>query len=279
MTDSAASLPPSAIESLSITVVPMTIAIGDDVHNDGKLEPAEVLRRAAHLRVTTSAPSPGAYLETLEHLAGHPVLVATVARGMSASYQSAITAAGYARSGDVAVVDTQAAAGAQGLVVIAAARAARAGSTLQEAIAAARRAAARVRLLAVVEQLDFLAGSGRVPGIAVRAGRSIGLCAMFELSGGHVRPRRPVRSVDAAVARIVTACRADALPTARLRAVVLHAEAPRAAHLLFTHLHELAADADAYTASFSSVLVAHTGPGVAGLAWWWEPPPRSGHER
>jgi len=28
---------------------------------------------------------------------------------------------------------------------------------------------------------------------------------------------------------------------------------------------------DAFLGGFGPVMVVHTGPGLAGLAWWWEP--------
>lgn len=273
VTDSAASLPPGTVEELDLSVVPMTIAIGDGVNADGELEPEEVVRRAAHRRATTSAPSPGAYLEAFERLAGRPVVVATVARDMSASYASAVAAARYVGAGRVAVVDTETAAGGQGLVVIAAARAARAGNDLDAVVAAASDVAARVHLLAYLDRLDYLARSGRVPGIAAHAGRSLGMRAMFELSNGHVRPRVPARTVEGAVARIAAACRAGARPGARLHGVVLHADAPAASESLLAAVRRLGADAEVGMTSFSAAMVAHTGPGLAGLAWWWEPPP------
>ena len=272
VTDSAASLPPGACDELGILVVPMTAVVDDHVYADGELAPTELVARAGHARVTTSAPSPGAYLDTLAALRGRRVLVATVARRMSASYQSAMTAAGYMEDSRVVVVDTQTAAGGQGLVVMAAARAACSGDSLEEVAAAARDAASRVHLLAVLDQLDFLARSGRVPGIAARAGRSLGVRAIFEFSRGQVRRRRPARSLDSAVARIVEACGAGARPRARLHAAVLDAQWPRAAEALMASVRRLVPDADLYAAPFSSVLVAHTGPGLAGLAWWWEPP-------
>ncbi len=281
VTDSAASLPENEVRDLGIQVVPMTIAIGDDVYPDGGPRPVEVVEKAARRRVTTSAPSPGAYLQTLEALGGRPVVIATVARRMSASFQSAVTAAAYGEAGRVDVVDTGTAAGGQGLVVMAAARAARSGSSLEEVTRVARHVAARVRLIAFLDQLDYLAGSGRVPGIVARAGRSLGVHAMFEFARGHVLRRRPARTVGGAMVRIVAACRADAHPGARLRAAVLESGEPRAAEALSALVHELAPDAELYVAPLSSVVLAHTGPGLTGLAWWWEtePQPRDAARR
>src|SRR5204863_10008417 len=110
-------------------------------------------------------------------------LVLTIAHSMSSTFDAARTAVGLV--GDRArVLDTATAAGAQGLVVLEAARAARAGASLDEVDAAARRATERVRLIATVPGLERLAQSGRVPGVAAWAGRWLGLQPVFQFRGG-----------------------------------------------------------------------------------------------
>lgn len=270
VTDSAASLPPDAAERLGVTVVPMSLVLGDEVYADGALPPAEVVRRADGEAVHTSAPSPGDYLKAVESLDAEGVLITTVSQNMSASYEAAVAAAGYLPRDTTAVLDSRTAAGAQGLVVTAAALAAGAGRSLPDVGAAARRVVSRVRLVAAVEGLDHLARSGRVPGIAAWAGRSLGMRPMFEFAGGRVRARRPVLSQEAAVERIVSACRRSAREGARLRAAVLDAQAPEGAAALHDRIAAMAPGAEVYSAPFSSVMVAHTGPGLVGLAWWWE---------
>lgn len=273
VTDSAASLPPGAAGRLGIAVVPMSLVIDGEVYADGTLAPGEVVRRAAAEPVSTSAPSPGEFLKVVEGRDEPTVLIATVSETMSASYEAAMAAAGYLLPGTAAVLDTRTAAGAQGLVVLAAAEAAAAGLPLPEVAHRARRVVATVRLVAVVESLEQLARSGRVPGVAAWVGRTLGVRPMFEFAGGRVRARRPALSPDAAVERIVTACERSRPAGARLRAAVLDAEAPeRAAHLR-DRLAAAVPGADVYGAPFSSVMVAHTGAGVVGLAWWWDQGP------
>lgn len=271
VTDSAASLPTGMAAALGVSVVPMSLSIGSEVYPDGSIDPGELLSRPGDETVTTSAPSPGAYVAALDALDGRPAVIVTVSQRMSASYESATTAARYLRSGDVVVVDSRTAAGGQGLVVSAAAREAARGRTLAAVAAASRGAVARVRLLACLERLDHLARSGRVPGVAAWAGRSLGVRPVFEFAGGVVHPRRPAASMRRAMERFVAACHEEALPGARLHAAVLHSGAPEAAEALRSRVASVAPEADVFAAGFSSVMVAHTGSGLAGLAWWWEP--------
>lgn len=271
LTDGGASLPGCAA-SLDVHVVPMNLSVDGRVVESGSVTPREVVELAAFGRVTTSAPSPGAYLEAMRTVGERPVVVVTVSSAMSASHDAARTAASYVPDGRVAVVDSLTAAGAQGLVVLAAARAARTGRPLADVAATARMVAGRVRLVASVERLDHLVRSGRVPRVAARAGRVLGMLPIFELSRGRVAVRRPARSAYAARARILATCRAGAQPGARLRAAVLDAEAPDAAASLLAGVQDLAPDASVDSCPFSPVMLAHTGGGISGLAWWWEGP-------
>lgn len=270
VTDSAASLPPDRARRLGVGVVPMSIVVDGERYADGDLAPGEVVRRAAAEPVTTAAPSPGEFLKVVEGRDEPAVLVTTVSRTMSASYEAAVAAVGYLPEGTAAVLDTRTAAGAQGLVVLAAAEAAAAGLPLTEVARRARRAVAAVRLVASVETLEQLARGGRVPDIAAWAGRSLGVRPIFELTGGRVRARRPALGSGAADERIVASCERSRRPGARLRAAVLHAEAPERAARLLDLLAAAVPGANVYEAPFSSVMVAHTGPGLVGLAWWWD---------
>jgi len=46
--------------------------------------------------------------------------------------------------------------------------------------------------------------------------------------------------------------------------------AERVAEELMRQVRAHVQPATAFVGSFSPVMVAHTGPGLAGLAWWWE---------
>lgn len=279
VTDSAASLPSGAAERLGITVVPMTLVLGGVVYADGDLDPFEVVERAGRESVTTSSPSPGDFLKAVasatEHEEGRgQVLVLTVSSSMSATYEVARTAANYVDDAEVQVLDTRTAAGAQGLVVMAAAELARTGASLDEVSRTAQKAAHNVRLVASLRSLDHLARSGRVPGAAAWAGRSLGVRAMFEFTAGGVRPRRPARSERGALERMVGAMTqsrpADSAGDAVLRAAVMEAQAAGSADRLLGMVATAVPTAEVFEAPFSSVMIAHTGPGLVGLAWWWE---------
>jgi DegV family protein with EDD domain len=196
-------------------------------------------------------------------------VILTVARRLSAVYEAARAAAG-PFGARVRVVDTGTAAGAQGLVVRATAGAAATGAPIERVEAVAREVAERVRLVATLDDLDWLARGGHVPDVAAWAGRSLRLRPLIELKAGRVRPLRPARSEGAAVDRMVTACLEVRPPGGRLHAAAMHALAEARAERLLATLRAEIEPATTFVGRFGPVMVAHTGPGLFGLAWWWE---------
>ena len=268
VTDSAAALPPDLVRRYGLTVVPMWLSIQGEPVLEGE-RPLEELLAEDH--VTTSAPTPGEFERAIKGgLEGADgALVLTIAGSMSATYQSALVAA-QSVGGPVRVVDTATAAGAEALVVLAAAEAAQRGATLDEAEARARLVIDRVRLVATLPNLDHLVRGGRVPGIAGWAGRRLGINPLFEFRGGKVHRLRPALSPDAACDRIVGLLRRSQVDGAQLHVVGLHALALDTAHRLLARVEQQYAPATAFVGEFGPVMVVHTGPGLAGLAWWWD---------
>ena len=164
VTDSAASLPADLAGASGVAIVPMWVAIGGQQYRDGELTLKEVLDRAGE-GLSTSGPAPGELAEAARAAdQGDGVVILTLSHEMSGVYQSARLAMDLLEGEKVAVVDTGTAAGAEGLVVLAAAKAARAGLPLGSVVDEARRAAGRVRLLATLPSLDYLARAGGYPG-------------------------------------------------------------------------------------------------------------------
>jgi DegV family protein with EDD domain len=270
VTDSAAALPASIVAEQGIVVVPMWLSIGGHSVKEGEIPLDDVL---AEPDVTTSGPAPGEFEKVIrEQLNDEGVLVLTIASTMSSTYEAAVVGARAAGgdSGKVRVVDTTTAAGAQGLVVLAAAAAAAAGAPLDEVERVARRAIAEVRLVAMVPNLDHLVRSGRVPNIAGWAGRRLGLAPLFEFRDGGAHALRPARGSTAALDRIIGRWRRDQMADARLHVAALHAHAEADARALLDRVCAEADPATAFVGPFGTVMIAHTGPGLVGLAWRWE---------
>jgi DegV family protein with EDD domain len=270
VTDSAAALPAELAARHHVTVVPMWLMLGNESIREGERPLSEVL---GDERVSTSGPTPGEFAQAIERRqTADGVLVLTIAASMSGTHEAAVLAAREVGedAGPVRVVDTLTAAGAEALVVLAAAAKADQGASLDEVEAEARRVIDRVQLVATVPNLDHLVRSGRVPGIAGWAGRRLGINPLFEFRGGKVHRLRPALGPDAAMERMLGRFRRSVGSGGQLHVTALHALAPDAARRLLDRVEAEVTPETGFVGEFGSVMVVHTGPGLVGLAWWWD---------
>ncbi len=273
--DSAAALDPTLAAQLGVVTVPMGLEVGGKPVAEADM-PLEELVRHLDDGIQTSAPPPGAFVEAIEQaLAGgaDSAVVLTVGANLSSTYESAAVAANVAGEGRrVVVIDTGTAAGGEGLVVLAAAQAAAAGASLEGVEHRARLAAEHVRLVAAVEELKYLVRGGRLSAAAARAGEHIGVRPAFELRQGRVHPLRPSFSSEGAFDQILGQWRKSVVEGADLHVAALHAMRGDDAAALLDKVRAEVEPVTALVGTFGPVMVAHTGPGVIGLAWWWETP-------
>ena len=274
--DGSASLPAPGHAPLPSHVVPMRIHAGGAEYGAGHaVSPSEFyrLQREAGEPPTTAAPSPAAFAQAFRAAAeeAEAVLALTVSRRFSSTYDSARMAAEELRGERpgvrVEVVDTESAAGGQGLVATAACRAVEAGRDLDGVIASARAVIPRVYLVAYLDTLYYAWKSGRTPGIAYAGGALLGLKPVFEMHRGETesvaRPRSAARARRRLIDRV--AARAGGDP---VHAAVIHADAHDAAEGLRRALRDEVECAELYVSELSPVVGAHTGPGLVGVAYW-----------
>ena len=249
------------------------------LQRDDGSTPAAGATHAAAGSPGTAAPSPGAFLEAIEQAdRGSGVLVLTVASAFSAAFDAARLAATTAHAGGrrVEVVDSRTATVGQGLVAQAATRSAADGNPLPVVAARASEVSRRVRLVASIAQLDELARSGRVPGVVAATGR-VGVRPLFEVRDGAIHRMRPAFGLPAAERRItreivreVHGLRPPGLQRHRLHLAALHGHERGSAERLVAMVRRHVEPATSFVAELSPPMMLHTGPGVSGLAWWWD---------
>jgi DegV family protein with EDD domain len=278
VTDSTACLPPDTAAGLQIEVLPLFLAFHDRSYQDGMpggaAEFYQTLRTASG-PPTTSAPSPGFYAEAMLRAGAgaEAVLCITVSRQFSVMYDAAVRGAALAqeeRPGlDVRVLDSGAAAMAQGFVVLEAARAADDGAGIEEVIARAGALVPRVQLLVVLDTLAYLARSGRVPRLIVWAASPLQVKPIVEFQGGVYRPVAMVRTLPRAIDRL---CRAleRRIGGGAAHICVHHTNVPDAAEALAERIRDTLQPRELFVREFTQVMGTHTGPGLLGFAFYTE---------
>ena len=280
--DSAASLPPELAGGVEgeLYIAPMQLMIDGKTYLDGRdMAPTAFYRTMRQISKppTTSAPSPASFLESFE-LAGQTateVLCITVSPKFSSSFDAAGAAVKEAKEAlpgvKISVLDSESAAGGQGLVVAQAHRAARGGNvSLAEVAGSARAVVPRVTLLAFLDTLYYVWRSGRVPRLAHLGASLLGIKPLLEMSRGDVQPVARPRSRPRASQRMVDMMRAR-VGDGPVHATVMHGDAPDEAERLRRQVESDFQCKELYVSEFSPVMGAHTGPGLLGIAFWPEP--------
>ncbi|MDH6125193.1 DegV family protein with EDD domain [Kitasatospora sp. GP82] len=266
VTDSTAYLPQEAIDRHRIAVVPLSVAVGDEVLAEGvEISPkdvAEALR--AKRRVTTSRPSPetfaAAYRAAAE--AGATGIVSVHISGeLSGTYEAARLAATEVGI-PVRVVDSRLVGMALGHAVLTAAQAVEAGLGLDETVAAAIARAAGTSGFFYVDTLEHLRRGGRIGAARALLGSALAVKPLLYLSGGRIEPLEKVRTASRAIARLEEIA-VERAGEADVDIAVHHLAAEERAEPLAERLRERVPGLkDLYVGEVGAVIGAHVGPGL-----------------
>src|SRR5437588_11547021 len=171
VTDSSCDLPDELTTELDIDVVPLTIRFGADELVDRRdLSPKEFWARCHSSPVLpeTAAPSPGAFEAAFRTAAQHGaqgVVCINLSSKLSATGQAAQMAArSVADDVPVRIVDSQSVSMGLGMVVVAAARMAADGKSLDDVAGLAQDLAPRTRVYGALATLENPKKGGRVRG-------------------------------------------------------------------------------------------------------------------
>jgi len=274
--DSACCLPPYLLRRWNITQVPHELVIEGRSYRDGvDISPNDFYKILREDRVvpTTVAPQPQAFLDGLLEASesASNILCITVASNFSVANRSAQAAVEMA--GDrllhcrVKVVDSRAAAGALGLIALAAARWAHEGCNLDQVSGRIDRLIPRVHMMAFLESFNYLNRSGRVSKIKAWTGSLLGVRPLTELQGGQARllerPRSRRRAMDRVVA--IMKQRVGMEPSV---VNIMEADAAEDALVMERRIREAVDCRELFISQFTPVMGAHTGPGLLGVAFY-----------
>jgi DegV family protein with EDD domain len=208
VTDSVADLPTTVVEELGITVVPLSIRFGEEVYRDGiDLTADQFYERLQSSKVfpSTSVPSPQAFAQVYDRLAEETdeILAVILSSRFSATYEVALQSIGLMKKKcRVEVIDSLSATMTEGFIAMEAARAARAGASLDEVIEVVRKTIPRVDFLAAFDTLEYLRRGGRIGKAQAFLGSMLRINPLITLRDGLVEPAGKTRSRAKAIDRL-----------------------------------------------------------------------------
>jgi DegV family protein with EDD domain len=218
---------------------------------------------AAKQLPTTSQPSIGDFLEVYEPLLrDHDEIVSIhLAGGMSGTVSAAQQAAAQLE-GRVHVLDSASACGGEGLVVLAAAAAARGGADGRAVAAKAKDARAQLSLWFAIDTLEFLRRGGRIAGAQAWLGSALQIKPILTVED-EITPIERVRTSKRAFERMVELLR-TCHQEGRDSWVVQHIQAPEQARELVRRGREIFGSEPTFVSEVGPVIGTHVGPGLLG---------------
>ena len=205
ITDSSAGLPSHLVEELGIIVIPAYVCFGAKTYRDGvDLTTEQFYKKLISSKTlpTTAVPAPTVFSEAYDKLAKETdeILVITISHKLSAIHEKALQALELMkRKCRIEVIDSEWALMAEGLIVIAAARAARAGAGFDEVVDLTRRNIPRADIRIAFDTLEYLQRGGRIGKAQAFLGSVLKVNPILSIKDGETYPVARERSRAKAV--------------------------------------------------------------------------------
>ena len=272
VTDSSADLSLEQEKGLEIHYVPLTFTLDGKSYRCGvDIQPEEFYRLLESTKSfpNTSQPSAGEFAEVYRELAvtDPEILSFHISSGLSGTINSARLGADTVPEAKVTLVDTKTLSGAQGWQIEAAAGAIKAGWSMEKILPMIRQISEATELLFTLPSLKYLIHGGRINHLKGLIASILNIMPVIgvEKKGGTYVQRGKVRTMTAALSKIVELVLEKHPPGSRLRLQILHGNNPDGVKLLKDKLEEVFKCNWLPTSLIAPVLGAHTGPGLVGL--------------
>jgi DegV family protein with EDD domain len=273
ITDSACDLPDSVVQSLGIEVVPLFIRFGDDELVDREqLTTTQFWERCSVESdlPSTAAPSPGRFEDTVRKLQGEGatgVLIINLSGELSGTIAAARLAAEKMKASlDVRVVDSRTVTMGLGAIVVACARAAQAGGTIDEIEALATDLSARCKVWGALDTLENLKKGGRIGGATAFLGTALQQKPIIEVREGAVQKFGKVRTRSKSLTFLVDKVREASVNPGISQLCVLHADCSDVD--AFVDQLKTVYSGEILVGEIGAVVGAHAGRGTIGVAFF-----------
>ncbi len=272
VTDSTHYLPRALADSEGVHQVSLYVGWGDERRRETDEENFDAFyeRLGSDPRLpTTSQPSIGDFLAVWEPLlqAGQDVVSVHLSSGISGTCEAARQARGVLAERGLAerveVIDGETACGGLGMLVLAAAAAARGGADKDGVVARVREAHETLRIWFCIDTLEYLRRGGRVGKAQAWIGGTLRIKPILTL-GHEITPVERVRTAGRAFERMVQYL--HELREAGSDAwVVQHIQATEQAQRLISRGREIYGSEPLFVSEVGPVIGTYVGPGLVGV--------------
>ncbi len=275
VTDSSPYIPNEIIEENNIHVVPLTVIWGDENYYDGvDITPVQFYQRLETAKVMPSTSQPSvADFEVLFrklHQQGYDILAVLISEDLSGTVSSATQAKNMLPEARIEIINSRTLAMALGFQVLAAARAANQGASLEECKRLVLDAREKAGVIFVLDTLEFLHRGGRIGGAKRFVGTLLNVKPVLAIEEGLVVPLDSVRTQKKALERIVDLIEERTAGHQNIRLATLHANNPETAQFILDQALKRIPVVEQVFSEVSPVIGTHAGPGAVGLAYLYD---------
>ena len=268
LTDSTADLPPGVAEELGITVLPLTIQLGNKKLRDGiDVTPADFVERMGRVATPPIALPPTAkhfeqaYAELTK--GGNAVVAIHISSKLSATFRTATRAAApLLGRHKIVVIDSQLVTVGMGMLVTAAGRAAASDASLDEVVRLVRGMIPRIYIGFFVETLDYLERGGRIGKAQAVLGTMLNIKPLLILEEGEIVALEKVRNRAKAIEKMVEFITEF---THIQKLVVLHGNTPLDVQMLIEQTNLVVPNLDISVDHYGPVTATHVGTDALGV--------------
>lgn len=275
VTDSTVNLPVDVIQEHNIYVIPQIL------NWEGKsyLDQIDITTEEFYERLPqskelpkTSQPSPGQFTEHFQKVAeGADSIVAIfVSELLSGTIQSAHLGAEAMGDYPIDIVDSRSVSLGLGLLVVAAARYAAEGHDHEQVAAYVRALVPRLRVLFVVDTLEYLHKGGRIGGAKRLVGSVLSIKPVLHLEEGKIEPLASIRTKNKAIQHMLDVVLGEMKEKSKVHAGVIHARAPQDAAYIADQVRTVENLQELFVSELTPVIGANVGPGVVGMGYYTE---------
>jgi DegV family protein with EDD domain len=259
---------------LNVHTVPLNLTLDGKTYREGldiQTEDFYKLLAESDSLPITSQPPAGEFADLYRRLAAKDPDIVSIhmTSGLSGTYNSALTGADMVPEANVTPIDTKTLSAVAGWQVEAAARAGKAGWTIDRILALVNRIGDACESIYTLDELKYLIHGGRIShmkGIIASLINIKPLIGVEKVNGTYVQLGQ-VRTFKGALRGLVNQITQKHEPGSKLHVQVLHSMNPEAASILRELIDELFDCTWLPIGPMSLVLGAHTGPSMVGVGF------------